>query len=318
MVLLGTHTRPKIPLRKGRNTKETPPRRGNRLRLLRLGSTTTHSPTTQTMDTLDAIPTAKPIPNQPHDNQRRNPMTSKTVTDLFAGIGGFALGFTAAGFTLREYAETDTYCCAVLRRHWPHAHSLGDIKTISHVHGDIITAAPPCQPISLAGKRKGEKDERFLWDHLLRLAATSPASWIVTENPIGLLTAGSRGINWFCDGLAEIGYTINTYDIPAYTVGAPQNRRRLWIMAHAPGKRRKIRSDHTTKHEEPPHGTTPLLRCNWPPRPNQLAEIPLATDGIPRRVPGRPAKIRATGNTIIPQIAYLLARTIRTFEEINP
>ena len=80
--------------------------------------------------------------------------------DLFSGIGGFALAARWAGMETIGFCEKDEFCQQVLRKHWPMVSIACDIKTFSY-HGevDILTAGFPCQPFSVAGKKKGVKEE---------------------------------------------------------------------------------------------------------------------------------------------------------------
>ncbi len=88
------------------------------------------------------------------------------VGSLFSGIGGLDLGLERAGMQVIWNCENDPYCSRVLAKHWPTIPNLGDITQIdwSGVERvELICGGFPCQPASLAGKRKGRDDERWLW-----------------------------------------------------------------------------------------------------------------------------------------------------------
>ena len=78
---------------------------------------------------------------------------------LFSGIGGFDLAAEWMGWTNMFHCETDKFCNKILNYYWPNAKSYGDIRktdfTIWRGRIDVLTGGFPCQPFSLAGKRKG-------------------------------------------------------------------------------------------------------------------------------------------------------------------
>ena len=241
------------------------------------------------------------------------------VTDLFCGIGGFSLGFTRAGHTVTHYSETNPFCCQIMHKHWPTAINLGDIANVQYTTTEIVTAGPPCQPISRNGKRKAEDDPRWPWDHLIRIAQNSRPRWLVIEQPLGILDIPNRGIDWILYNLEAIHYTTWTYHLSAPNIGSPTFRKRIFILAHTPGNRRqgrmqapRQRPKTTTKTRQLP---APQMLHPWPPRPRQVSQIPTETDGIPNRLPGRTDRLTAIGNAVIPQLAELIARTINHYEE---
>ena len=87
--------------------------------------------------------------------------------DLFSGIGGFALACEWAGIETIGFVEIDKYCQKVLRRHWPNVPIVEDIRDVKEDTFqrpvDLITGGFPCQPFSMAGKRRGKADDRYLW-----------------------------------------------------------------------------------------------------------------------------------------------------------
>ena len=85
------------------------------------------------------------------------------LVSLFAGIGGFDLGFERAGFRTVATVEIDANCQRLLAERWPDAVHLDDVRTAGR-HNlpecDVITFGFPCQDLSVAGKREGLKGER--------------------------------------------------------------------------------------------------------------------------------------------------------------
>jgi len=121
---------------------------------------------------------------------------------FFAGIGGWSLAARLAG--------------------WP------DDR-------ELWTGSAPCQPFSVAGKRKAQADDRHLWPHLFRLARARRPAVLMGEQ-----VAAAVGKDWI-DGvftdLEGIGYACGASVVPACAVDAPHRRDRLWFVAHADGAR---------------------------------------------------------------------------------
>lgn len=173
-----------------------------------------------------------------------------THGSLFSGIGGFDLAAEWMGWENKFHCEWNEFGQRVLKHYWPNAESFHDItKTDFTKYAnriDILTGGFPCQPYSLAGKRKGKDDERHLWPEMLRAIREIRPRWVVAENVFGL-------INW-SDGLVfhEVqtdleaeGYEVFPYVLPACAVNAPHRRDRVWFVAysHSNGQQRS-NSEH--------------------------------------------------------------------------
>lgn len=156
---------------------------------------------------------------------------------LFSGIGGFDLAADRMGWRNVFNCEIDPFCRKVLAYHFPEAKKYEDVKTtdftIHRGHIDVLTGGFPCQPFSLAGKRKGSDDNRYLWPEMLRAIREIEPRWVVGENVFGI-------VNW-SDGmvfeqvqsdLEDAGYEVQPYIIPACAVDAPHRRDRVWFVAH--------------------------------------------------------------------------------------
>ena len=160
-----------------------------------------------------------------------------THASLFSGIGGFDLAADRMGWNNVFNCEIDPFCRKVLAYHFPDAKQYEDVKTtdftIYRGHIDVLTGGFPCQPFSLAGKRKGSDDNRYLWPEMLRAIREIEPRWVVGENVFGI-------VNW-SDGmvfeqvqsdLEDAGYEVQPYIIPACAVDAPHRRDRVWFVAH--------------------------------------------------------------------------------------
>jgi DNA (cytosine-5)-methyltransferase 1 len=157
-----------------------------------------------------------------------------TVGSVFAGIGGFDLGFERAGYDIRWQVEIDPWARAVLAKHWPHVHRHDDICTAG-AHNleavDVLCGGFPCQDISLAGKGAGIADgtRSGLWAEYARLIRELRPRYVVVENVAALL---ARGLGRVLGDLAACGYDAEWDCIPAAAVGAPHRRDRLWLVAY--------------------------------------------------------------------------------------
>jgi DNA (cytosine-5)-methyltransferase 1 len=173
--------------------------------------------------------------------------------DLFSGIGGFALACSWVWGDQYEnvgHSEIEPFPCKVYHKHFPESECLGDITKIKWTEGqaDLITGGFPCQPHSMAGKRRASGDERDLWGECVRALCGVRPSYALFENVPGLLTSErGRFFNRVLSDLAQSGYDAEWQTISAASVGAPHKRDRIWIVAYprcehgaGPKKRREL------------------------------------------------------------------------------
>lgn len=157
---------------------------------------------------------------------------------LFSGIGGFDLAAEWAGWQNAFHCEWNEFGQKILKHYWPKAISYGDItKTDFTIHRgtiDVLTGGFPCQPYSLAGKRKGKEDERHLWPEMLRAIREISPTYIVGENVYGLVNwNGGLVFHEVQTDLEAEGYEILPVILPACAVGAPHRRERIWFVAYS-------------------------------------------------------------------------------------
>jgi DNA (cytosine-5)-methyltransferase 1 len=172
-------------------------------------------------------------------------MMNLSHLDLCSGIGGFHLAAEWTGFQTIGFSEIEPYCGQLLVEKWPLIKNYGDLRTadFSELRGriTILSAGVPCQPASLAGKRKGNKDDRWLWDAVLDVVESVEPVWCIFENPSGILSLDEFG--GVLLRLAAIGYEVRAFSVPANAVGAKHRRQRVFIVAYAERERRDWRPD---------------------------------------------------------------------------
>ncbi len=176
---------------------------------------------------------------------------------LFSGIGGFDLAAQWMGWTNVFHTEWNEFGQKVLQHHFPNSIQYHDIiKTDYSIHRkdiDIITGGFPCQPFSLAGKRKGTDDERYLWHEMLRAIQQIQPTYVVAENVRGLLTIdGGMVFEQVCADLEAEGYEVQPVLLPAAGVNAPHRRDRIFIIAYSNkcDDRRTSRTDAPESRKE--------------------------------------------------------------------
>ena len=178
--------------------------------------------------------------------------------DLCSGIGGFALGFEWAGLSKPVlFCDIDPWCRKILAQHWPHVPIADDVKVLANdpirnvPDCDILTAGYPCQPFSVAGKRKGAEDDRHIWPYIRRIVAQKRPAWAVFENVYGHI---SMGLDEVLADLEAESYAARAFIVPACGVNAPHKRDRLWIIAK--NNDANTDSERSYRAEKHKHGKT--------------------------------------------------------------
>jgi DNA (cytosine-5)-methyltransferase 1 len=158
---------------------------------------------------------------------------------LFSGIGGFDLAAEWMGWENVFHCEWMEFPRKVLDYHFPNADSHIDIcKTDFKKYAnkiDILTGGFPCQPFSLAGKRKGTDDERYLWGEMLRAIQEIKPKYVIAENVFGITNIdGGLVFEQVCLDLEGQGYEVQPFVVPACAKNAPHRRDRCWFIAQNP------------------------------------------------------------------------------------
>lgn len=160
------------------------------------------------------------------------------VLSLCTGIGGIDLACEMAGMQVVGQVEIDPFCLRILEKHWPSVKRLNEVRKVrGDEFGaiDIITAGFPCQPHSLAGKRRGSDDNRNLWPEIYRIIGVVKPKWFVGENVPGILTSDSRRFfGGVLSDLDALGYRVAWSVYGACEVGAPHRRERVFLLAYLP------------------------------------------------------------------------------------
>ena len=168
-------------------------------------------------------------------------MQKLKILDLFSGLGGFSLGLERTGrYKTVAFCEIDKYCTLLLQKHWKGIKVYNDVKKITkegfEADGiespDIITGGFPCQPFSVAGKQKGTSDDRHLWPEMFRIIKAFKPRFVIGENVPGIVNIQDGVVfETVCTDLESEGYEVQPFNIPAAAVGAPHQRKRIWIIA---------------------------------------------------------------------------------------
>lgn len=207
-----------------------------------------------------------------------------THASVFSGIGASELAAEMLGWKNLFHCEINEFGRKVLNYHFPNARSYEDVTTtdFSEWRGKVtvLTGGFPCQPFSYAGKRRGSEDDRYLWPYMLNCINQVRPTWFIGENVAGITTmvfpsedvkVGEQA-DLFGEGdgyeiyenrekyvlgeiygnLENIGYSVQTFIVPACAVGAPHRRDRIFIVAHRPSEDSdSVRCGGDIREEEP-------------------------------------------------------------------
>ena len=267
-----------------------------------------------------------------------------TFGSLFAGIGGFDLGFERAGMVCKWQVEIDDYATKVLQKHWPQVHRERDIRQCGK-HNlepvDVICGGFPCQDISYAGLGAGLEGERSgLFFEAIRVVRELRPRIVVLENVAALLT---RGLDRVLGTLAEIGFDAEWHCIPAAAVGAPHIRDRIFVVGYSDSSGRQARkqtespvgygssaksagrhagamadAENTNRRQNSSEARATRQEQGQQPRRTIGGRVSRVdwwetepavgrvADGIPNRVD----RLRGLGNAVVPQVAEWIGKRI--------
>ena len=265
-----------------------------------------------------------------------------THVSLCAGYGGIDLGLKRAirGIRTIAFSEIEAFACANLVAKMESglldpAPIWTDVKTFpwgsfsGKVH--ILSGGYPCQPFSSAGKRLGSEDPRHLWPFIAAGIDRMQPALCFFENVEGHITLGLRDV---LNDLGELGYRTTWGIFSAAEVGAPHQRKRVFILAHSCRKRvqgsafilgiaRKMGQGRTGFEEDRDVDRWPSRpgepQYNW--EPPWTVEPPLGRDahGTSDRLgdaelyfssDNRTDELRLLGNGVVPQTAEVAFRTL--------
>lgn len=255
------------------------------------------------------------------------------IGSLFSGIGGLELGLEWSGLgETRWQVEKDQFCREVLAKHWPHVERFEDVCSVGK-HNlapvDLICGGFPCQDVSSAGKGAGLSGERSgLWREYARILSELRPRWVVVEN---VASGAQRWLDTVVRELEDIAYACLPVPLSAFDVGAPHLRRRLFVIAADAHPNSNGQSVRTINAEvagtpEPAHALrkgregsgadtyarrTGLAFHAWrSPQPDFLR----VADGLSRGLDGPRARIKALGNSVVPQCAEVVGWIVRELD----
>jgi DNA (cytosine-5)-methyltransferase 1 len=176
-------------------------------------------------------------PNQFNPNQFRRGKVMPSILSLCSGVGALDIAVSAFyNAEIKWFSEKDKYCNQVLSHRFPNVPDLGDLTQIdpTHLDPDIVVAGFPCQTVSIAGKRQGTDDERWVSDEIHDLIAglKYQPKRIIFENVVALLSnkggKTARDLFW---KTSELGFSLKWAVVQANQAKAPHRRSRVFVVA---------------------------------------------------------------------------------------
>lgn len=170
-------------------------------------------------------------------------MKKKTVVSLFAGAGGFDLGFAQAGFNVKVAVENNPYCCATLRHNFPDKiviqknieevtpEEICKLGRLRPVKIAAVIGGPPCQGFSQLGKKDPNDPRNFMFKEYFRITAGLSPQMFLMENTAALFFPRNQNVLTQILAMAnDIGYAASPIKLNAADYGIPQYRHRCFIF----------------------------------------------------------------------------------------
>jgi DNA (cytosine-5)-methyltransferase 1 len=248
------------------------------------------------------------------------------MLDLFSGFCGFSLAADWAGIKTTAFCEIEPYPQRVIKKNYPGIPIFEDVRDINKqsltergVIGngrtiELVSAGYPCQGESNVGKRKGAKDDRWLWPETARILEEIAPDWFIGENVSGHIT---MGLDTVLDDLGGLNYTAQAFHIPAIGVDGDHERYRVFIVAYSDKKSglqthqevSAFRKEWDARKDAGWSNWNPIPRSNW-----NLSGPPVSRsiDGIPNRL----ERCYGLGNAVSPHQVYPFMKYIKQINDL--
>lgn len=233
------------------------------------------------------------------------------MAGLFAGIGGFELGFSRAGHETELLCEVEPGAQAVLRAHFPDIPLHDDITTLNRLPKglDLVVGGFPCQDLSQAGKTAGITGARSgLVGHVFRLIQRERVPIVVLENvPFMLQLGRGQALEVILGELERLGYRWAYRVVDSRAFGLPQRRERVYFVATLEGDPREILlADDVGPPEEPANARELARGFYWTEGVRGLGwavdAVPTLKGGSTIGIPSPPAIVLPSGEVVKPDI----------------
>lgn len=265
---------------------------------------------------------------------------------LFEGIGGFSLAAKWMGWRTLATCEIADFPRKVLQYYWPEAYHHTDIHTLSYEtintelskrfgshwrsDGIILTGGFPCQDASIAkqhgnGQQGLDGNRTGLWRQMVRAIEECKPKYVVAENVENILrTNNGRDFATILGELVRMGFNCEWRVCRASEVGGCHHRSRVYLVAYSnsigivEGKSFfPYVVEEVSQRRRSIDGTTSSVGISWTAEP----PVSFVDDGLSKRLHGitfskwRTESIKATGNSIVPQVALQIFKAIEQYEK---
>jgi DNA (cytosine-5)-methyltransferase 1 len=234
------------------------------------------------------------------------------IIELFAGIRAFSLASEwIGGFETVEAVEINPYCNEKMRKRYPNVPIHEDIRTYSpNLSADVIVGGSPCQGNSQAGKGQGSQDPRSgLITEFFRVIQESQPKFVVWENVYGCIKSGQ--LRETLTELDRLDYQFDAEIISAEEVGAPHERKRIFVVAYSHSVVEAVRGKVLQSWTDQIRHQIAIARSFGCWKSSQLPD-----NGVDHGISDRLAGLSAYGNAIVPQVAIAPLLRVKYLAEL--
>lgn len=177
--------------------------------------------------------------------------------DLFSGCGGLSLGFINAGMDVQASIDNWDKAVDVYNENFDHPcylHDLTDeagcLEIIEKYKPEMIIGGPPCQDFSSAGKRDESLGRADLTYHFANIISSYKPKWFVMENVERIRK--SHILSEITNQLINVGYGLSSVILDASFCGAPQARKRFFLIGELGGNNNQLNNIYLKNMSETP------------------------------------------------------------------